>query len=281
MTILLPRLDRVSVDRCLAAPDELIAPAEAGLHPDSMPPGVHFAASGGSPATTEQLLQLRTEVVALARSEGFPDQGTVQARSRFDAAVGAALGSSALFDSAEALRDDAWAFITTVLLPDVCSWRFPEQPAERFHGGVRNTLQRLWMRAVALDRGSDHPERWGLLTALSEDALVQITERPSIGADFRVAGAFAEAWVRASERHGRGQMEDLTRAAVIRVRLRNQIQLLSALDDVPLHAFMDLAFRESEHVLASHEDDRGPDARQENGETGSRSGWWKFQRRGS
>ena len=50
------------------------------------------------------------------------------------------------------------------------------------------------MRARALDRGEQHPRRWQLLEELTEDALVQITERPSIGADPVLARAIAEAW---------------------------------------------------------------------------------------
>ena len=276
MTVLLPRLDRVAVDRCLADPEGLNAPIEAGLHPRSLPSGVHFAASGGSPASTEQLLQLRAQVVEVAISEGFPERGAAQNRARFDAAAAAALAQDDLLRSAETLRDDVWAFLTTVLLADVCAWRFPERPAERFHGGVRNTLQRLWMRAVALDRGEGHPERWALLEVLSEDALVQITERPSIGADYRVARAFAEEWVSVAARVGRNRMEDLTRAAVIQVRLRNQIQLLSAMDDVILGAFMQIAFGDSEHVLgATPTVDLDPGVDEDSRQ--SRSGWFGFK----
>lgn len=111
-----------------------------------------------------------------------------------------------------------------------------------FTGGVRNTFQRLWMRGRTLDRGRGHESRWGLLALLSEDALVQVTERPAIGADARLSLAFAEGWVRASSRLGRERMEDVTRAAVIRVRLRNQVQLLAALDDEQLSRIMDDLF---------------------------------------
>ena len=72
---------------------------------------------------------------------------------------------------------------------------FLDLSPKRFTGGVRNAFQRLWMRGSTLDRGEDRPDRWGLVRALSEDAMVQIFERASISSDARLARAVAEAWV--------------------------------------------------------------------------------------
>jgi hypothetical protein len=81
--------------------------------------------------------------------------------------------------------------------------------------------------------------RWELLERLTEDALVQITERPSVAADPRLARAFVESWVRALARAGQSNMEERTRAAIIRLGLRAQIQMLSSLPDAALADFMD------------------------------------------
>jgi len=239
---LFPRLDRFAVDGCLASPEAIMDPIKANLAPGAMPSGTTFAASGGTPVSAEILINFRTAAIEAASEAGFPKPGGTKNRAKFDELMSVFLVQQPLLFSGEALRDDVWAFIATVVLPDLATWRFPDRPAERFHGGIRNVFQRLWMRALVLDRGEQADDRWGLLTALSEDAMVQITERPSIGADPALARAFAEGWWRASEARGRAGMEELTRKAVIRLRLRNQIQMLSMLDEPELAKVIDEFF---------------------------------------
>lgn len=98
------------------------------------------------------------------------------------------------------------------------------------------------MRGRALDRGTEHPERWKLLTELTEDALVQITERPSIGGDRVLALAIAEAWLRAAHHHGKAAMEDIMRRAILRIRIRNEIRSLADLPPDDLSSFLDGIF---------------------------------------
>src|SRR5690606_31532772 len=127
-----------------------------------------------SPAIGERLRQIAAEC-------GFPDNSSQVARTRFDHVATQFLATADDLESGEALRDDVWAYLTVVVAPDVVTWRFSEEADGRFAGGVRNAFQRLWMRGTTLDRSANHPDRWGLVKALSEDALVQIFERPSIG----------------------------------------------------------------------------------------------------
>lgn len=230
---LFPRLDRLSVDALLEGRPEPVVDA------DSLPLETRYAATGGSPIRHDILIDLRAGLAEIAADCGFPDHGSAAERAQFDERASAFLAQRAEFDGGEALRDDVWAFLACVLLPDLVAWRFADRPAERFHGGVRNTFQRLWMRGRILDRGIDADKRWELLGALTEDALVQITERPSVGNDARLARALAEGWLRASKRFGRSAMESIMREAVIRLRLRNQVQLLSELNDQELQDAID------------------------------------------
>jgi hypothetical protein len=136
-----------------------------------------------------------------------------------------------------------WAFFATALAPDVTVWRFGGRSAERFHGGVRNVFQRLWMRANALDGGPQAgDERWSLLEPLTEDALVQITERPAIGADHLLSRCIARAWAAKAARDGKGGMEASMREAIIRVRIRNEVQMLSALAENDLDREVEALF---------------------------------------
>lgn len=242
---LFPRLDRLAVDALLSTrADDTVCP-EPIVDTDSFPVETRYAASGGSPIRHEILIDIRAGLEEIAAGCGFPDRGSAADRARFDERASAFLAQRNELDGGEALRDDVWAFLACVVLPDLVAWRFADRPAERFHGGVRNTFQRLWMRGCILDRGASAEGRWELLGALTEDALVQITERPSVGNDARLARALAEGWLRASQRLGRSAMEDAMREAVIRLRLRNQVQLLSALDDQELEKAVDGFFAQS------------------------------------
>lgn len=240
MVILLPRLPGPAaedlIERFLEGPSNW-----AGFDPDDLPEAVRFASTGGSRAGRKELLTLRRAVEEAARANGFGTDTSGTARARFDAELGASLAEMPLLSSGEALRDDFWTFVGVTLAPDVVHWRF-RAARERYLGGVRNTFQRMWLRARALDRGEQHPRRWQLLEELTEDALVQITERPSVGADPVLAGAVGETWIRAAVHHGRGAMEAIMRRAVLRVRVWNEVRSLADLPAGTLERVLDRAF---------------------------------------
>jgi hypothetical protein len=151
--------------------------------------------------------------------------------------------------SGETDRDDVWAFMASWLLRDITVWRFGIVPG-RFHGGVRNAFQRLWIRGSCLDRGGDHADRWGLVRLLSEDALVQVTERPSISARPELALAMGEGWVRCAERIGTSRMEPVMRQAAIGIRLRGEVTALTAIPTIDLDAIVDNEFERAEAALS-------------------------------
>lgn len=239
---LMPRLSQIAVDEVLDQSDDGSPPSPSLDFVQQLPEAMSYAASGGSPIRPDDIKQVRDLLVAAAEKNGFPVRGTTKERSQFDTDVTILLGEHPLFVPPETFRDDVWAFLTTVVAPDIVGWRFGSTARERYQGGVRNALQRLWMRAWSLDRGSQSDDRWGLVRDLTEDAFVQIVERPSIGGDRRISRALAEGWVRMSERTGRGAMEAIMRRAVIAFRLRNQVQVLAALYDDELELAVDSAF---------------------------------------
>lgn len=239
--ILLPRLPGLAAERLIATFLEDGPDKWAGFDPSELPEAVRFAATGGSRVAPNDLLSLRKTVEEVARANGFGIPGSRVSHARFDTELGASFAEIPLLSSGEALRDDFWTFVGTSLAPDVVYWRFGAARA-RYLGGVRNTFQRLWLRARALDRGKHDPRRWQLLQALTEDALVQITERPSIGADPVLARAVAEAWLRAQKHHGKGAMEPIMRRAALRVRIWNEIRSLVDLSTDALGTILNRAF---------------------------------------
>ncbi len=206
-----------------------------------LPRTIRFAATGGNRATERELLELRHGLKTLAERHGFKSGAIEGKPGKFDTDCTKWLADQALFKSGEALRDDVWSFIGAVLAPDIVLWRFGSS-SERFFGGIRNTFQRLWIRGRVLDRGSEHLKRWELIEELTEDAFVQITERPSLGNDPILAKALAEAWLRASARLGRGAMETVMRRAALSVRIRNEILCLSELQGPKLDSYLDEVF---------------------------------------
>ena len=241
MMTLLPRLPPLAAERLLESylgtrPDQW-----RGFNANELPEAVRFTPTGGSPIAARKLEELREGILAIAKNNGFGGKGTRAELSCFDAQAAAWLADQSVLASGEALRDDVWAFVAIVMFPDIANWRFGDSP-ERYLGGVRNTLQRLWMRGKLFDRGQESLDRWGLLEKLTEDAFVQITERPSLGGNPVLAIAIAEAWVRASLHHGKGAMESLTRRAMLQIRARNEVRSLDELPAESLVAVLDLIF---------------------------------------
>lgn len=248
MIILLPRLSGPAADRTL---DEFLGYGPdrwPGLNPRDLPSAARFSATGGTPVSPSQLSAFRNEILDVARRNGF-DGPNKDNHARFDAEAAAWLVDCPILDSGEALRDDVWAFFAISVVPDVVHWRYGTAKA-RYFGGVRNTLQRLWMRGKALDRGKESPFRWGLLDALTEDALVQITERPSIGSTPYLARSLAEAWVLASAHYGRGRMEEIMRRATLLLRAWNEVRNLAQLPREELDRVLAEAFAVPQQVIS-------------------------------
>ena len=221
--LLLPRLSALGVSNILdSAGAHPLTPASARAIVDDGASMLSFAASGGS-RSEDQASQLGSAIRDIALRSGFPDNPSQVARSRFDHEAAIYLASHTELTSGESLRDDVWSYLATVIVPDIVSWRYPDRAPHRFSGGVRNTLQRLWSRGQVLDRGEGHPDRWGLVRSLSEDAAVQIFERASIAGNRPLAMALAEEWVSLAARIGRTRMEPIMRRATKLVRLRNEI----------------------------------------------------------
>ncbi len=227
--LLFPRLNSIGVQELFSVAASINS-SNLYLHIESAPVSISWGATGGRRVTAKELMAIRAAILKLAEGCGFPRHSSQLQRAEFDATCSVLLAERGVLPVGEALRDDVWAYLATVLLPDVSLWRFPDPPIERFSGGVRNTFQRLWLRAQAFDRGAGHAQRWQLLFELSEDAMVQVTERPAIASDSRLSLAIAESWLKTAGRIGKARMEAVTREAVRKLRITNEVLYLAALD---------------------------------------------------
>lgn len=255
MTKLLPRLNAAQVQDLINLSFEYQI-NEAKNFPSALVSTAIIGASGGSRVQDRELEHLCTTIRTIATDFGYPDFKLTQ-RQLFEVEVAIFLAGSDLFQSGEGLRDDVWAFIATVLLPDIVIWRHDIKSSStvvdsdeklstnHFKGGVRNTFQRLWLRAKALDRGLNNVNRWELLSTLTEDALVQLIERPSISASSRLSVAIGEGWLRHSKKPESKNMEPIMRRFMVLIRRLNEICLLDYVDDHALNETIDKLFNDA------------------------------------
>ncbi|HEJ1198502.1 TPA: hypothetical protein SLU47_000148 [Pseudomonas aeruginosa] len=261
---LLPRLKAHGVSTILEGLKETSLDGKNGIELLSEYAAFKSIASSGGTRADTVAVGVTAELQRIAQRSGFPGTNSQSAKSQFDQEAAIYLAQKEELRSGEALRDDVWAFMTTVLAPNIVAWRFADKSRERvprFAGGVRNAFQRLWVRGTILDRGEEAPERWELVQQLTEDAMVQIFERASIGGNPPLAKAVAEGWLRTAEKVGRGPMEDIMRSATKVIRVKNQIidlaylsseelnQVVSETFDLAAASWIEKQVKETECVL--------------------------------
>ena len=186
-----------------------------------------FSETGGTKVNIDVLKSIRDGIFNLAVENGYPGEVSKKQLVDFDAKCTAYLIKNSNMPVGEALRNETWAFITLVLLPHVCRWRFPlkkrhgdnvDDRKSRFFGGARNTFQRLWRRGFLMTADGGNDNDLDLLRVLTEDAQVAIFERPGISSSPKVARALALGWKNKSEKIGREKMEPIHREALKTIR---------------------------------------------------------------
>jgi hypothetical protein len=244
MNALLPRLKNIHVQSLLDdyAKDGVPQPHGNISDIERNSYYLNYAASGGN-VDNDMAVSIANGIRQIALENAYPKSRSKKDRASFDCDASAWLACEPGLMSGEALRDDVWACLTTVLAPDVVAWRFPDLNDERFSGGVRNTFQRLWMRGMALDRGQDSDKRWQLLHELTEDAMGAIFERPGLSGNRVLAKAIAEAWLETKVKLNNTAMEDIMRCAAKVIRLKNEVVDLSVLSADDLRYELRDAFR--------------------------------------
>ena len=242
---LLPRMSAMMVRQTISSLPPQPDNDQIGKILKELQSRIEWNAAGGSKTAQDEINSFHGNVLKIARDCGF--QKEIADKSRFDRQCAAYLADARFLTAAKAetMRDDTWTFITSFLLLHITIWRFGLS-FNRMRGGIRNTFQRLWIRANLLDRGAEHPERWLWLNSLTEDALVQLTEPPGLAANKKLAQAIAQVWVEQSK--NRRNMEALMRAASRKILARNEIQMLSLLDEAELIEEIQKIFDEIEPV---------------------------------
>jgi hypothetical protein len=232
MSVLYPRLLPGETERLFRelqgrGPDELAKTA------DTKSARSVFAATGGSRVTTDALDVLRGKIRRIAEEQGYPSQARLAQRQRFDETVARLLHEDSGMTPGEASQRQVWAFLALVLVPDVCTWRFPVNTqghylADRFKGTdlTRHTLGRLWTRAHVLRDPAAPDDPYHLVGVLGESDLDQVmSRRIAIGA----TPALVRAVVRA-HRDDPGDAGGVPSRPVLRDSLMRLLRLTAFMD---------------------------------------------------
>ncbi|NOD92506.1 hypothetical protein GS636_06885 [Ruegeria sp. HKCCD4884] len=253
--LLLPRIERHEVDvlveelgRRDAKPCQAVGILEElGLRP-------HWNRSGGMPASPEQRDLLASRLRQLAQEFGCPQPLNLHGQQAFDRAACRILAEDPMLREAfgETMRPNCWAGLVCFDVPDLALWRHSKEgksiSVHRLLGRERNFLRRLWLRTNSLGLDSvECDSRWSLVDQLTEDAVVQIIERPSIAADSRLSTAIGKGWVETSRTVR--EMEDVMRIVTKRLRAMAEVRVLSMLSDDELQGLVNAAFLDAKaHV---------------------------------
>ncbi len=248
-TELFPRLDSFAAEGLW---QELGDRNEAKPAVDLHHPAVTYTQTGGRPVSPSRLREIRASLQRIATECGFPDDRGDDGLRRFDFDTARYLSEEARIPLCEALRQEVWAFFTLVLAPDITDWRFPGRNRQRWLGGIRNTFGVLWRRGflIGLDQQDGRGEGWDYLRPLTQDAMVQIVERPLLSASPRTARSIAVVWNRTAQNNPPGVMEDLTRDAIRNLRAFRYTHDLDGLSEEALIDRIQAAFNTAANQYA-------------------------------
>lgn len=215
----------------------------------SHPMATYYATSIQRASATE-LENLRTELVALAVSHGYPSPMSKVKISDFDQAAAQILDRRLDLIPAEAANDEVWSFLTLVLLPDLAKWRYPNDKErldfERWMGGQRNVFRKLWWREAVLGHE--------LNSQIGEDEAVGIMERPGLASNPQLARSLVRALL-GTHQHAQGiSRSDFMRKAMVNVRRRLPLVEFESFTEEELDELTLQIFRETIVFHNRHDD---------------------------
>lgn len=201
-------------------------------------------------AGAENLAALRTLVVELARSFGYPSLVRGRRLIEFDQALGAAVHEQMRIMPADAACADVWNFVNAVVVPDVVLWRHGKFDdvkkrwtisEDRLFDLTRTTVGRLWWRVHLL--GED------VAKELGEDEAVQLLEKPRIGGYMRLSRAIGQRHLHYVAVAGTTRRMELLRDVTKRFIRKMAVLSVYAMDAEQLENFVNELFVESATAL--------------------------------
>ena len=231
-----------------------------------------FTNTGGQRIPTSYLNDLREEVKETAIRFGFPLKKKSYLDFEFEIAK-IFFSSPFLWNdndgnpTGEALRNNFWAYLTILLLPDIATWRwgFPKDniPTKAWSvrmrgGGIRNTFQRIFRRVVSFDKGKNFSdsERLELIQQLNEDEFQAIIERTSLSASPKISIFCAEEIIsrKPNENISDKMKQYIYRKSSIDLTAYGKVQALDLLSDYELKDLIFNVFKNREEEILRNPD---------------------------
>jgi hypothetical protein len=249
MNYLYPRLPKLkavelATERSTLPIDILVELSENLDHPNL------GYAPGGTRISEAELRNIQFSIRHTASIYGYPSPLRIKDISNFEKACGRFLYETMHIQPVEASSLEIWMYLTVILLPDIVRWRFRdgEEPTslERFIGSGRglrrNAFGRLWWRSHLFYLPTNHDDPYLLLSTLTEDDQIQISERPSLSGNPRLAREVAVGYLTA-QRFVKRKRLNVDR----RLLLRDALKRLSRLIPVTMLDMLDE--HESQQVI--------------------------------
>tara|TARA_Y100001933_G_scaffold216780_1_gene224074 strand:- start:115 stop:939 length:825 start_codon:yes stop_codon:yes gene_type:complete len=231
-----------------------------------------FTNTGGQRIPTSYLNDLREEIKETAIRFGFPLKKKSYLDFEFEIAK-IFFSSPFLWNdndgnpTGEALRNNFWAYLTILLLPDIATWRwgFPKDniPTKAWSvrmrgGGIRNTFQRIFRRVVSFDKGKNFSdsERLELIQQLNEDEFQAIIERTSLSASPKISIFCAEEIIsrKPNENISDKMKQFIYRKSSIDLTAYGKVQALDLLSDYELKDLIFNVFKNREEEILRNPD---------------------------
>lgn len=214
-------------------------------------PKAVYTTSGGNRANRDHLKDIQEKIRKCGEKWKYLSNADSKSLKGFDQDSSKILLENLKIQPFEACQGDIWAFFGCVLVPDLVRWRFfdKDKPTtlERFTGskwGLRNTFGRLWWRAYILAEPKK-TDPYFLLNNLGEDELVQITERPSIAGNTKLAKSFCNCFLQIHSENSSLDRSLLFRDSIKRLRRNLPIMAFESMSEKELEDFLENLFTES------------------------------------
>ncbi|MCI1255674.1 MAG: hypothetical protein LKG15_03160 [Corynebacterium provencense] len=193
-------------------------------------PKARLSETGLPCATDADLQTLRNQIVEIAEKYGYPERTSDKSLSlsEFDREATHILMRHVDTPVNDARSAELWNFITTVLLLDVASWRFPNTKGDpkfnRYLGASpKSTFKKLWWRGHVLGDLSDR---------IGEDQSVALLERTSVAGDPRLPKTIIrEFFDRTAAKDSSGNLSDQFRSTMLIIKARLATVCVEALDE--------------------------------------------------
>ena len=169
----------------------------------------HYSPVIGKKVSDLKIQTIRKEIFNIVTDLNFPYKPNQQNTQDFDIKITKYLFENLDISPNEASKNEVWSFFTCELIPDIVKWRFffdTEAPSnealiDRYLGGRRNTLQRLWWRAYTFKNLIKEEDPYSFLKHLNSDDMREIEERTTLFGNLNLVRALAYSFIEVKKKN--------------------------------------------------------------------------------